>query len=111
MELQKFAEHEVADFHPCDTTFHRDKEVVFGEALRRWIAERAEWFCNTEYSVWNVLNQYRATFGNRENIKLQLCITFLTRVITALTVTVAVLNTRTAIATINAGSLSCPDEQ
>ena len=113
-ELRKFAEHRglfnypVADFYPCDTTFHGDEKIAFGEVLRQQIGERAEWLRNTDRSVRDILNQYGTTFGNRENIKLQRRIAVLTWLIVALTVAIAALTALTVLPAINTGNLSWP---
>ena len=115
VELQNFAAHkgtwfthDINVFYPCNPALHRNAEIVLIEAIRQQIADRAEWLRNVDPPVRDMLIQYGATLGARENIKLQKRMAYLTWVILALTIVIAILTGVTTVMSIKAGNLSWP---
>ena len=115
VELQNFATHkrgwvtyDIGGFCPCNPALYRNAEIVLIEKIRQQIADRAEWLRNVDRSVRDILVQYGATLGVRENIKLQKRMACLTWVILTLTIVMAVLTTVTTVMSNKAGSLSWP---
>ena len=113
-ELKRFADREglfkrdMNVFSPCDPSLYRNKETALIEEIRKHTAERAEWLRNIDRSVRDILIQYGTTLGARENIKLQKRMSWLTGVITTLTIVIAILTGVTTFMVIKEGNLSWP---
>jgi hypothetical protein len=107
VELRHFAnqkvsfERDLEPFKPSNSKFPRDKEITLSHALREQVEERLAWLENLERSIRDLLIQYGAIIGTRENIKLQKRMSNLTWFIAALTAL-------TAYIAIKAGNISWP---
>ena len=114
-ELQNFATHKggrfnhgINVFYPCDPVLTRNEKLALIEAIRKQIADRAEWLRNVDRSIRDILIQYGATLGASENIKLQKRMAWLTWVILALTIVMAIFAGVTTVMSINKGNLPWP---
>jgi hypothetical protein len=89
-------EHELETFKPSNPIFYRDQDITLSRALREQIEERSVWLENIDRSLRDLLIQYGAVIGTRENIKLQKRISRLTWVMLILTILIVGLTTLTA---------------
>jgi len=114
VELEHFAdrqasfEHEIEIFKPSNSRFYRNKDITLSQGLREQIVERSKWLENTDRSIRDLLCQYSAVLGTRENINLQNTMSRMTRWNVILTILIAALTALIVYSGVKAGEILWP---
>jgi hypothetical protein len=83
--------YEVETFKPSCPEYYKGKDTTLGDVLREHIGERAQSLEKTDSAVRDLLSQYGAILGARENIKLQQTVGRLTWFMVLMTIAILVL--------------------